>query len=136
MRRIALVAVGTALVAAGLTVHLAAPDGFVSDAAGDALYAALIYVLVAFLGVRMRAWAVAAIALAWCTAVELFQLTGWPEQWGIAFRPLMLVFGTVFSPWDLLFYLVGIACVALVDGGVRALRERTRREREPGDARP
>lgn len=119
MRRRILALAGIVVVVAGLSVHAFAPDGFVSDAAGDALYAALIYLLVAFLAPRWASWATGSVALAWCVAVELFQLTGLPEQWGAAFRPLMLVFGTVFSPSDLLFYALGVAVAVVVDAAVR-----------------
>ena len=57
-------------------------------------------------------------------AVELFQLTDLPEQWGAAFRPLMLVFGTVFAVTDLLFYAAGVAAAALGDGAIRRIRAR------------
>lgn len=127
MRRLILALAGIVVVIAGLSVHAFAPDGFVSDAAGDALYAVLIYLLVAFLAPRWASWATGSVALAWCVAVELFQLTGLPEQWGAAFRPLMLVFGTVFSPSDLLFYALGVAVAAIVDRA--CMRRRSSRAR-------
>lgn len=124
MRRILLAAIALAVIAAGLAVHTLAPAGVLSDATGDALYAALIYLLVAFLVPRWPSWASGSAALAWCIAVELFQLTGLPEQWGAAFRPLLLVFGTVFSALDLVFYAAGVVCAAAIDGGIRAARRR------------
>lgn len=130
MRRVILTILAACVAAAGLGVHAAAPDGFVSDATADALYAVLIFLIVAFLAPRWPSWAPGAIALAWCVAVELFQLTGVPERWGIAFRPLMLVFGTVFSWWDLAAYAVGIVVVAAFDTIVRAA-VRGRRAEEP-----
>lgn len=66
------------------------------------------------------------MAAAWCVAVELFQLTGLPGQWGVAFPPLMLVLGTVFDARDLLIYVVAIALCAVVDAAVAALRVRRR----------
>jgi hypothetical protein len=119
-RRATLSVTAAAVIVCGLLVHAFAPDGFLSDAAGDALYAVLIHLLVAFAAPGLRPCKAGAIALAWCTAVELFQLTGLPELWGSAFRPLMLVFGTVFSPWDLLFYAVGVAVAAAIDSVVTA----------------
>lgn len=110
---------GTVVVAAGLAVHAFAPDGFASDAAGDALYAALIYLLAVFFLPRAASWIVAVAAFGWCAAVELFQLTGLPEVWGAAFTPLMLVFGTVFAPQDLLLYASGVAGVWVIDVLVR-----------------
>src|SRR5690606_20338657 len=65
VRRIALAVAAILTIAAGLAVHAFAPDGFWSDAAGDALYAGLIYLLVAFVLVRAP-WLAAALALAWC----------------------------------------------------------------------
>ena len=100
MPRLILALAGIVVVVAGLSVHAFAPDGFVSAP-------------------RWASWATGSVALAWCVAVELFQLTGLPEQWGAAFRPLMLVFGTVFSPSDLLFYALGVAVAVVVDAAVR-----------------
>ncbi|UJP11578.1 DUF2809 domain-containing protein [Microbacterium sp. KUDC0406] len=110
-RRPVLALIALATVAAGLAVHLLAPAGPVSDAAGDILYAALIVLLVAFVAPRARWWAVAAVALGWCFGVELLQLTPLPGQWGATVPALRLVFGTGFSPWDLLWYAVGVTLV-------------------------
>ena len=109
MRRLLIALAAVVVVAAGLGVHFLAPTGFVTDAVGDTLYAALIFLLVAFLIPSRSPWFIGAVALVWCVSVEFFQLTGLPEQWGAAFRPLMLVFGTVFSATDLLFYAAGVA---------------------------
>ncbi|WP_221583400.1 DUF2809 domain-containing protein [Microbacterium sp. G2-8] len=129
MRRLILALAALVVIAAGLSVHTLAPAGFVGDAAGDALYAALIFLLVAFVVPRWPSWASGSVALVWCVAVELFQLTGLPEQWGAAFRPLALVFGTVFSATDLLFYALGVALAAVVDSVMR--RPRGRGSRTP-----
>ncbi|MBF0814999.1 DUF2809 domain-containing protein [Microbacterium paludicola] len=118
-RRVAVAVAGALVVAAGLAVHAFAPDGFASDAAGDALYAALIYLLGVFILPRAASWIVAAAAFGWCAAVELFQLTGLPEVWGAAFTPLMLVFGTVFAPQDLLLYAAGVAGAWAIEALVR-----------------
>ena len=120
-RRAAAVVAAILVVAAGLAVSELAPAGFLSDAAGDALYAALIYVLAVSLIPRAAPWRPALGALAWCTAVELFQLTGLPEAWGATWRPLMLVFGNVFAVTDLIFYALGVALACAVDAaaGVR-----------------
>lgn len=103
-------------VAAGLAVHTLAPDGAVSDIAGDALYAIAAYLAVVIVLPRLTTPLVAVVAAAWCTFVELFQLTGVPLALGSAFSPIMLVLGTVFDVRDLLIYLAGIATAALVDG--------------------
>ncbi|WP_309068054.1 hypothetical protein [Microbacterium sp.] len=62
-------ATGVLVVAAGLATHLLAPDGLLSDAAGDALYAVLVYLGGVFLAPRAGAWRVAVGAYAWCALV-------------------------------------------------------------------
>lgn len=125
-RRVA-AASGVALaVVLGLGVHLLLPDTAGTDIAGDALYAAAVYLSVVLVAPRWHAVAAGAVATGWCVAVELFQLTGFPERWGAAFPPLMLVLGTVFAARDLLVYVVTIAVLVGVDllrGGIRR-RER------------
>jgi hypothetical protein len=69
---------------------------------------------------------VGAIAAAWCTAVELFQLTGLPLAWGAQFSPVMLVLGTVFDARDLVVYLVTIALATALDAGMQAIRHARR----------
>lgn len=118
MRRLVLVLVGAVVVVAGLGVHTLAPAGFVSDAAGDVLYAVLIHLIVAFLAPRWPSWLSGSVALAWCVAVELFQLTGIPAAWGF---PLTLVFGSGFAATDLVFYAIGVALAA---GGDATMRRR------------
>ena len=107
-----------AVIAAGVGVR-AAVDGVVAKAAGDALYAVLIYLLVAFLAPRARPLPVALLSLAVCVAVELFQLTGLPAAWAGRWPPVRLVLGTGFAWPDLARYLLGVAAAAVVDGAVR-----------------
>lgn len=116
-----------AVIAAGLGVR-AAVDGVVAKAAGDALYAVLIYLLVAFLAPRARWLPVALLSLAVCTAVELFQITGLPAAWAARWPPVRLVLGTGFGWPDLAWYLLGVMAAAAVDGAVR-------RRLSPPDAR-
>lgn len=111
------------VVLTGLLVHTGLPDTAVTDIAGDALYAAAIYGGVVVVLPRWSPWRVGAIALGWCVAVELFQLTGLPLRWGEAWAPLTLVFGTVFDARDLAVYAVtGI----LLTAGDLVLRHRSR----------
>jgi hypothetical protein len=127
-RRPAAAGAAAAVLASGLGVHLLAPAGFASDAAGDALYAALIHLLGVLCAPRAPSGAVASAALTWCVAVELFQLTGLPESWAVAVPPLTLVFGTVFAPQDLALYAAGVAIAWGVDVAVtRAVRPRAAR---------
>ena len=126
MRRVALGIAAAVVIAAGLGVHALAPAGFLSDAVGDALYAALIYLLAAIV-LRQRAWI---LALAWCVGVELFQLTGVPAQWGL---PWILVFGSGFAWTDLVFYALGIALAAGVDAAWLRRIRRTARSGSVGE---
>lgn len=121
MRRRRLFGAGALLltVAAGLAVHAFAPDGATSDIEGDVLYAVAAYLAVVMVSPRLPTPIVAVIAAAWCTLVELFQLTGVPQVLGDAFWPIMLVLGTVFDARDLIVYLVAVALVALIDGLLR-----------------
>ena len=114
MRRWGLLA---AIIAAGLlsrTTH----TGFriVDKYAGDALYAAMIYVLLRLTGRVERVALWAAVIM---TAIEFFQLTGIPAAMLHSAYPLVRVcarlLGTEFSVYDLLAYAVGIACLAAVD---------------------
>ena len=121
MRRRRLFGAGALMltVGAGLGVHAFAPDGATSDIAGDVLYAVAAYLAIVIVSPRLPTPLAAVIAAAWCTLVELFQLTGVPEVLGAAFWPIMLVLGTVFDARDLIVYLVAVALVALIDGLLR-----------------
>lgn len=129
MRRLLLALAAVVVVAAGLLVHAFAPGGFVGDAAGDALYAVLIVLLVAFVVPWWPSWASGSVALAWCVAVEFFQLTGLPAQWGAVFRPIGLVLGSGFAATDLLFYALGVGIAVAADALIR--RPRGRGSRTP-----
>ena len=126
IRRIAAVVVVALSVVAGLLVPGQLP-GAAGDITGDALYAVAVYAGLVALAPRASSLLVAGIAAAWCVAVELFQLTGLPEQWGAAFRPIMLVFGTVFDPRDLVVYVLSVAAAAAIDVVARRRATRTAR---------
>ena len=111
-------------IAAGLLVHGALPESAATDIAGDALYAVAAYLAVVLIAPRLPVLAAGVIAAAWCTTVELFQLTGLPLAWGAQVPPVMLVLGTVFDARDLAVYLVTIALAAGVDAGIRAILHR------------
>ena len=123
-RRIIAALLLLAVIAAGLAVHAFAPDSAASDIAGDALYAVAAYLAVLIVAPRLRPVTAGLIAAAWCTAVELFQLTGVPSALGASFPPSTLVLGTVFDPRDLAVYLATIAVVTAVDALVAARRSR------------
>ena len=85
---------------------------------GDALYAAMIYVILRLLW-RASAVAVAVSAMAVMTLVELFQLTMIPAHMlaseHLIARICARLMGTEFSFLDLLAYGVGIGCIYLAD---------------------
>lgn len=112
------------VIGGGLFVHAALPDTAATDIAGDALYAIAAYAGLVLIVPRARSIAVGAVALGWCVAVELFQLTGIPIILGSAFSPATLVLGTVFDARDLLIYAVAIAGVCAIDAAARSRRVR------------
>ncbi|SDQ89806.1 DUF2809 domain-containing protein [Arthrobacter crystallopoietes] len=86
---------------------------------GDALYAVLIYLLVAAVASRNPSVLISAAALAVCTAVELLQLSPLPAALGEIFPPARLVFGTTFGMLDLVSYATGVLAAGLLDGVLR-----------------
>lgn len=122
-RRLGLALAAVVTVAAGLAVRLGLRGvegaAWWTGPAGDALYAVLIYLLVAFCAPRARTAVTVAVTVGICAAIELFQLTGIPADLGQAFPPARLVLGTGFLWSDLLLYLVGVGAAAAVDAAVR-----------------
>jgi len=133
-RRLAAAILLVAIIAVGLAVHRWAPPTAASDIAGDVLYALAAYTGLVLLFPRPRPWIVGIAAAAWCVAVELFQLTGLPERIGAAFRPAMLLLGTVFDPRDLLAYVAAVGADVAVDAALIAMRRRS--SRAPARAQP
>ena len=130
-RRIVLAGAAAVTVLAGLAVSTGY-SGFAADAAADALYTALVYLLVALLCPRLRVAQVALLAFTLSAIIEFSQLTGLPAALAAVFPPARLIFGTTFVATDLLFYLVGAALIALVDVVVTRL---LRRDRPGGTSR-
>lgn len=106
------------VVAAGLAVARSG-TGVLADALGDALYAALVVLLVRFVASRRSIWTQAAAGLALCTVVELAQLTVVPATVAAAYPPARYVLGTTFVVTDLLAYAAGAVLTAAV---VRAVQ--------------
>ena len=83
---------------------------------GDALYAAMVYVIFRLTGRITRVWLWAAVAM---IAIELFQLTGVAagmlRSADATVRVCARLLGTEFSILDLLAYAVGIGCIAAFD---------------------
>ena len=83
---------------------------------GDALYAAMVYILLRLTGriERVALWAAVTMGL-----IEVFQLTGVASAMlrsdTTPVRLIARLLGTHFSMLDLLAYAVGIGCIAVVD---------------------
>jgi len=86
---------------------------------GEALYAALAYVLLGIVRPQLMPVPKALITLAAMVAIEAFQLTGVPARFAASgnggLKLLAIVLGTTWNWRDLLGYAVGIAVVALLD---------------------
>ncbi|HWV48679.1 MAG TPA: DUF2809 domain-containing protein [Microbacterium sp.] len=111
------VAVGTAAVltiAAGLLVHRYG-SGDTGDIIGDALYATLVYLLLALLAPRSPRRLIGALALILCALVEFLQLTGIPREAAAVFPPAALVLGAGFDQRDLLVYAAAVVIAMIVD---------------------
>jgi hypothetical protein len=93
------------VLAAGLGVRAFAGGDF-AKYAGVALYATLIYALVAF---WLRPLPAALVATAFSWAVELFQLTGIPAELSAHSGLAHLVLGSTFNAPDLFWYAAGAA---------------------------
>ncbi|GAA0607673.1 DUF2809 domain-containing protein [Kribbella sandramycini] len=111
------------VLALGLAVRAFAGGDF-AKYAGVALYATLIYALLAFW--LQPVWAaVGATGFSW--AVEFFQLTGVPAELSERSVIARLVLGSTFNPPDLFWYVVGAGLgVAVVRGqrGRKVVRRR------------
>ena len=116
-RRVTLAVLVAVTVGLGLLVHRNV-GGTIGDIAGDALYAVLIYLLIALVAPRARRPAVAVIAFAVCSGVELLQLTALPREWAAVFPPIELVLGSGFDARDLVVYAVAVAAASVIDAGV------------------
>ena len=101
---------------------------------GDALYAAMVYVIFRLTGRIARVTLWTAVTM---TAIEFFQLTQIPagmlrSEW-LAARACARLLGTEFSVLDLLAYAVGIGCLSAVD---RAASTPARAAGRSGGMRP
>jgi hypothetical protein len=95
-------------IAAGLGAR-AILGGLPAKLAGDALYTALLHVLVLVARPDTRPRTAAAIALGASVAIELAQLTPYPAWLSSKHLILRLIFGTTFGFEDLLGYALGAA---------------------------
>lgn len=119
-RRARLAIAAPCILIAGLAVHAFA-DGPVGGFAGDALYAALIVVLVAFAAPRAARWVAPVVALAFCWAIEFLQLTPIPHEVSASIHGAYFVLGSTFQWIDLVAYAVGVAVAGVIDGVIDAV---------------
>jgi hypothetical protein len=87
------------------------------DALGDALYASMIYLVLALVSPGRHALHLAIAAGVICLGIELFKLTGYPHLWR-RHALSRLVFGTSFGLHNLERYAIGIVCVTMLDAVV------------------
>ncbi|MBP1136378.1 hypothetical protein JOE31_002610 [Arthrobacter sp. PvP023] len=114
IRRPLLCVAGLMSVVLGLSIRTFS-DAAWTGPAGDGMYAALVYILVAILIPSKPKVLIATAAVTVCVMIELFQLTGLPAELGDSWPPLRLVLGTTFGTADLLAYAVGTAVAYAVD---------------------
>ncbi len=107
-RRATLCIAALMTVALGLSVRTFS-DGAWTGPVGDALYAVLIYLLVAILLPGKPRVQVVGAAMTACLLIEVFQLTGLPAELARSWPPIRLVLGTTFGVADLFAY--AAACV-------------------------
>lgn len=125
-RRNALFLGAFCVILCGLALHFLVPGDFASLSA-DALYAALVYLVLALVLPRAGQHWLALTAFALSAFVELAQLTGIPGQLAVGFPPSRLLLGTTFSALDLVAYAAGAAAAWLVDrtlSGARGVRHK------------
>ncbi len=107
------------IIALGLASRIFGTGGVLWDKyLGDALYAAMVYVILR-LAFAVSPASLALATLLVMTAIELFQLTGIPLQLlrsqHAALRIVARLLGTTFSFLDLLAYAVGILAILGLD---------------------
>ena len=89
--------------------------GIAADVVGDALYATLVYLVLALLAPRSPRRLIGALALILCALVEFLQLTGIPREAAAVFPPAPLVLGAGFDQRDLLVYAAAVVVTMIVD---------------------
>ncbi|MER7332915.1 MULTISPECIES: DUF2809 domain-containing protein [unclassified Micromonospora] len=102
---------GLAAAAGFLAVALvirATAGGGIEQHSGTALYASMVWAGVLFLRPRTAPLSAGAVAIAFCWAVEVSQLTGIPAALSARSLLARLVLGVQFDPVDLAWYPVGV----------------------------
>lgn len=128
--------VAAAVIVVGLALRIFGPGlGLpfaVTKWGGSILWAAMVYFLIALLaGARRgetspRATSVATVAVAF--VVEFSRLVHTPELDAFRLTPMgALLLGRVFSPWNLVAYLIGIGLAVMIDRGTLGFPRRSPR---------
>lgn len=119
----------SAVIAAGILSRTVHTGSLLFDKyPGDALYAAMVYIIFRLTGRigRVALWSALAML-----ALELFQLTGIPagmlHSESFAVRVCARLLGTQFSLLDLLAYAVGIGCLAMLDRALPPIADQSPR---------
>lgn len=102
------------VIVAGLAV-VGLGQGTVADLVGDALYAALVYLMIAFLTPEALRWRGVVVAVLFCATIEVLQLTGLPAALVEVWAPARYLLGTTFNAADLLAYGVGAVAAGGID---------------------
>jgi len=129
--RLLAVAVAAGSLAAAFGIRLAgngvldSSEGL-AQRSGTALYAALVYAGVVFLWPRRSPLVAGGIAIGFCWAVELFQLTGVPAELSAHSMLARLALGVQFDASDLAWYPVGVVPLAALHWLLRARHEAAR----------
>src|SRR5690349_16221273 len=113
-----MVLLAAAFLAVALAIRATA-TGVLQNASGTALYASMVYVAIVFLAPRIRPVPAGVIAVAFCWAVEVSQLSGVPAYLSARSIVARLVLGVAFDPADLAWYPVGVVPLVIVHWLVR-----------------
>jgi Protein of unknown function (DUF2809) len=111
--RLLMLASAALFLAVALAIRAAA-DGALEQISGTTLYASMVYAGVVFLWPRMRPLVAGAIAIGFCWAVELSQLTGVPAYLSARSIVARLVLGVKYDPADMLWYPAGVIPLVVV----------------------
>jgi hypothetical protein len=119
-RRVRRIAETTAVIAAGLALRRFGYDlglpFLVVKYGGSLLWGAMVYLTLAVLLNSARTTPVIAGAILIATCVEFFRLyhTPWLDEFRLTTAGALL-FGRVFSPWNILAYVIGIVMASFLD---------------------
>ncbi|GAA2593325.1 hypothetical protein GCM10010435_85370 [Winogradskya consettensis] len=118
MRRlVALGGVGT-VIAVGLVVRAVGGGAFAANA-GTVLYATMVFAGVYVVWPRVHPGVAGALAVAFCWAIELLQLTSLPAELSARSVLARLVLGSSFDWADMAWYPVGVVPVVVIALGWR-----------------